>query len=118
MAGDVHDQERRNAFLFSDMSNSSRKVFVQCGIVAEFFAMPELRWRLSVKTPASLCEFDDGGDVIGVAINGDAAFEHAERNTFRFQITFVCADQCGKLGAEWPITEDATGITTNSAICL
>ena len=49
--------------------------------------------------PAGFGSVNDGRDVVGVAIDGDAAFDDVEGKAFSFEVAIVDGDEGGELGA-------------------
>src|SRR4029079_19738957 len=72
VVGYVEDEERGDALVLCDVGDGG-EVAVLGGVVAELFAVAELCRGHAVDTPARLGGLDDGGDVVGVAVDGDAA---------------------------------------------
>lgn len=59
-------------------------------------------------TTAGLGGLDDGGDVKGVAIDGDAAFDEGEWDGMLFEVAMIGAEQGGELSAGGVATDDDT----------
>ena len=68
-------------------------------VVAELLAVAKLRWRLTVHAPAGLGRLNDGRHVVGVAIDGHAAFDDVEGQALGLQIAIVDANERGELRA-------------------
>src|SRR5215216_6068629 len=81
------------------------------GVVPEFLAVTKGRWRVAVNSLACFSDVDDGGNVVGVAIDRDAAFDDVERETFGFEVAVVDGNERGKLrSGGMSGREDAIGI--------
>lgn len=74
----MKDEERWDAFVFFDVIDRGI-VAVFCWIVAEFFAVPPFGLRLGMHTSARLGSLDDGGNIVGIAIDRNTAFDDSER---------------------------------------
>lgn len=59
-------------------------------------------------TTACLGGLDDGGDVKGVAIDGDAAFDEGEGDGVFFEVAVIGAEQGGELGTGGVATDNDT----------
>ena len=54
---------------------------------------------LPVDATSRFRSFNDGWNIIGIAIDRNATFQHSERDSFRLQIPFIDAHQGGELSA-------------------
>src|SRR3954468_16082320 len=110
MFGDVEDEEGRNTFVFSDVGDGG-VVAVFGRIVTEFGAVAERRQRKAMDAAAGFGGFDDGGDVVGVAVDWNAAFDDGEGESFGLEIAVVGANEGGELCASGVAhDENAAGI--------
>src|SRR5687768_11831413 len=98
MFGDVQNEKRRNPLPFGDVGNGGI-VAVFGGVISEFFAVAKFGGRFAMGSPAGFRGFDDGGHIVGVAIDGNAAFDEVEREAFGFDVAIVDTDEGGELGA-------------------
>ena len=69
-----------------------REIAMLRRIVSKFFAVAIFCLRLTMNPSPGLSRFDNGRDIIGVAINGYAPFEDRKWYSLRFQIAIVGAD--------------------------
>src|SRR5262245_41743119 len=76
-----------------------RAIAMLRGIVAELLTVTKLRLWLTVHTATRLGRLNDGRHVVGVSIDGHAAFDHGQRQALGLQITIIDAYQRGELGA-------------------
>ena len=74
---DVEDEEWGNAFVRLNVVDCG-KAEVVFGGEAKLFAVPERCLGLVMDAPSGFGGFDDGGDVVGVAIDGQATDEVGE----------------------------------------
>jgi hypothetical protein len=65
----------------------------------QFLAMTKGKHLAAIERLSVLGRHDDFGNVIGVTVHRDAAFEDIERHAFFFQVTIIDADQRRQLGA-------------------
>src|SRR5687768_5575354 len=68
-------------------------------VVAELLAVAEFWHRLAVHTSSRLGGLDDGGHIVGVAVDRRAALQDRERDTLGFEITLVSAKKGRELSA-------------------
>src|SRR5262249_30666436 len=98
MVGDIQEQEQRNALVLAHMRNR-REVTMFCGIVTKLLTVTKLRlWQSMQATPSLRC-FNDCRHVIGVPIDGYAAFDNGKGQALGPQIAIIGADQRSELGA-------------------
>ena len=93
---DVQDQEWGNPFVLGHMSHR-REVFVLFGIVAELFAVSEFGLWLAVDGTTSLGRGDDRGDIVSIAIHGDAALDDRQTQSLGLEVSVIGTDQCRQL---------------------
>ena len=115
VVADVEDEEGWDAFVGFDVRDGGEALVV-FGCEAELFAVPELCLGLVMDAPAGFGGFDDGGDIVGVAVDGEAAEEMREGDAFGVEVGWVGAEEGGELGAcGVSADEDAFGIAAELA---
>ncbi len=98
VAGDVEDQERRNALVRRDVGHGGEVAMLR-RVIAELLPMT-VGWQWQVVHPgARFGHLDDGGNVEGVGIHGHAPLDHRQGEAFRLHILIVRAHQRGELTA-------------------
>jgi hypothetical protein len=98
VAGDVQDEERRNALVRRDVAHGG-EIAMLLGVIAELLSMT-VGWQWQVVNPgARFGHLDDGGDVEGVGIHGHAPLDHRQGEALRLRILIVRAHQRGELTA-------------------
>ena len=94
----MQNQERRNALALCHVSDGG-EVAVLRRIIAELLAITVFRLRLTMHPPSCFYRFDDGRHVERIPIDGDAAFDHLQRQALGLQIAIINRDQRGQLRA-------------------
>ena len=74
MVGDMQDQERRDTFVPRHMRHRGEVTMLR-GIVTELLTVTKLRLRQPMHPTPGLRCLNDGRHVIGVPIDGHAAFD-------------------------------------------
>ena len=95
MAGDIEQEKRRDSLIPGHMRDGG-EVTVLLRIVAELLPMAKLRLGQTVYSVPRFRGLNYGRHVIGVSIDGYAAFDDGTRQVFRFQVALVGADQRGQ----------------------
>lgn len=115
VVADVEDEEGWDVFVGFDVSDGREAVVVFWG-AAKLFAVPERCLRLVMDAAAGFGGLDDGGDVVGVAVNGEAAEEMGEGDAFGVEVGLVGAEEGCELGAcGMSADEDAFGVAAELA---
>ena len=107
VVGDVENQKRRDAAVGSNVIDGRKLPLA--GEVAELFGVAHAGRRLFEAEAASGGGGDLEGDVVGVAVDGDAAADDVAGNAFGFEIAGVGAEQGGELGAGGVAHEEDAG---------
>lgn len=109
MVGDVEQEEGGDATVGGDVVDGGE--FALIGEVAELIGVAHAGRRLFQAEAAGGGRGDLEGDVVGVAIDGDAAANDVMGDAFGFEVTGVGAEEGGELGAGGVAhEEDAGGI--------
>ena len=98
MVGDVEDEKRRDAFALRHVRDGG-VVAMLLRVVPELLAVPELCLRLAMHPATRLSSLDDGRNIVGVAVHGNAALDDGEGESLGLQVAVVDANQGSKLGA-------------------
>ncbi len=110
VVADVEDEEGWDVFVGFDVRDGGEALVV-FGRKTELFTVPELCLGLVMDAPAGFGGLDDGGDVVGVAVDWEAAEEMREGDAFGVEIGCVGTEEGGKLGSGGvSADEDAFGI--------
>ena len=84
--------------------------------VSKLLAVAKLRQRLLMSAAASFRGFDDGGDIVRIAIDRNTADDVFERDAFNFGVRLVTAKKRGELCARGVAAhKDPVGIAAEIA---
>lgn len=107
MVGDVEEEKRRDAAVGGDVVDGGELALV--GEVAELFGVAHTRRGLLEAEAASGGRGDLEGDVVGVAVDRDAAADDVAGDTFGFEVAGVGAKERGELAAGGVAHEEDAG---------
>src|SRR5207245_11124524 len=88
--------EWMNTFVLGHMRDGGQVTMLR-GIIPELLTVTKLRLRLTMHPSPGLGRLNDGRHVIGVPIDGHAAFGDGQRQALGLQIAIIGADQRGEL---------------------
>ncbi len=66
-------------------------------VVAELFTVAKLDWRQTMNPMPRFRRLDDGRQVVGITVDGHAAFDNRERQPFSLQVAIIDGNQRGEL---------------------
>jgi len=98
VSGEVQQEKRGDVFVFGNVRYGG-EADVFFGIITEFLAVSEGKHFAAVQHLSVFGSGDDFGNVVGVPIHRDTAFQRFERNVIFCQPAFVGAEDGGQLGA-------------------
>ena len=96
MVGDMDNQERGNTFVLGHMGDGG-KILVLGRVVSEFQPVAIGGLGQAVHAPAGLGHLDNGRNIEGVAIDGNATLDDAQIQSLRLQVAVIGANNGGKL---------------------